>query len=54
MIDRKHTLPLSQEIWLVGMARSSVYYPAQAVNEVDQLLKRRVDELHMEFPFAGA
>ncbi|WP_208450875.1 hypothetical protein, partial [Burkholderia ambifaria] len=24
------------------------------VSEADQLLMRRIDELHMEFPFAGA
>jgi len=31
-----------------------VYYRAQPVSEADQLLMRRIDELHMEFPFAGA
>lgn len=36
------------------MARSSVYYRSQPVSETDQLLMRRIDELHMEFPFAGA
>ncbi len=54
MIDRKHALPISQQARLVGVARSSVYYRPQPVNEADQLLMRRIDELHMEFPFAGA
>ncbi|MFL9965392.1 IS3 family transposase, partial [Paraburkholderia sediminicola] len=54
MIDRDHALPVSQQARLVSIARSSVYYRAQPVSEADQLLMRRIDELHMEFPFAGA
>ena len=54
MIDRSHALPVSQQVRLVGIARSSAYYRAQPVSEADQLLMRRIDELHMEFPFAGA
>jgi putative transposase len=54
MIDRSHALPLSQQARLVGIARSSVYYRGQPVSEADQLLMRRIDELHMEVPFAGA
>ncbi|SAL81217.1 hypothetical protein AWB66_06392 [Caballeronia telluris] len=54
MIDRTHALPVSQQARLVGIARSSVYYRAQPVSEANQLLMRRIDELYMEFPFAGA
>ncbi|WP_414858479.1 IS3 family transposase [Paraburkholderia tropica] len=54
MIDRTHALPVSRQTRLVGIARSSAYYRAQPVSEVDQLLMRRIDEVHMEFPFAGA
>ncbi|WP_415872951.1 IS3 family transposase [Burkholderia ubonensis] len=54
MIDRKPTLPIAQQARLVGVARSSVYYRPQPVSGADQLLMRRIDELHMEFPFAGA
>ena len=32
----------------------SAYYRAQPVSEADQRLMRRIDELHLEFPFAGA
>ena len=38
----------------VGIARSSVYYPPQPVSEVELQLMRRIDELHLEFPFARA
>ena len=54
MIDRTHALPVSQQTRLVGIARSSAYYRPQPVSETDLLLMRRIDELHMEFPFAGA
>ncbi|AXF19031.1 hypothetical protein CUJ87_32580 (plasmid) [Paraburkholderia caledonica] len=54
MIDRTHALPVSQQARLVGIARSSVYYRAQPASEADRVLMRRIDELHMEFPFAGA
>jgi putative transposase len=54
MIDRGHQLPVSQQAKLVGIARSSAYYRPRQVSEVDQNLMRRIDELHLEFPFAGA
>ncbi|MGY6164001.1 IS3 family transposase [Paraburkholderia strydomiana] len=54
MIDRTHALPVSRQTRLVGIARSGAYYRPQPVSETDLLLMRRIDELHMEFPFAGA
>ncbi|PNE73353.1 IS3 family transposase [Burkholderia thailandensis] len=54
MIDRTHALPVSRQTRLVGIARSSAYYRPQPVSETDLLLMRRIDEVHMEFPFAGA
>lgn len=54
MINRRHALPVSHQTRLVGIARSSAYYRPQPVSEADLLLMRRIDELHMDFPFAGA
>lgn len=54
MIDRTHALPVSRQAKLVGIARSSVYYQARPVSPKDLALMRRIDELHLEFPFAGA
>ncbi len=54
MIDRAHALPIAQQARLVGIARSSVYYQRQPVSKTELKLMRRVDELHLEFPFAGA
>ena len=39
---------------LVGISRSSAYYLPQPVSEADLALMRRIDELHLEHPFAGA
>ena len=54
MIDRTHALAVSRQAKLVGIARSSVYYRAQPISDMDLKLMRRIDELHLEFPFAGA
>nr|WP_155623965.1 IS3 family transposase [Burkholderia territorii] len=54
MIDREHALPVVQQARLVGIARSSVYYEPRPDSETDLKLMRRIDELHLEFPFAGA
>ena len=54
MIDRTHDLPVARQAKALGLARSSVYYPPQPVSDADLALMRRMDELHMEWPFAGA
>jgi len=53
MIDRAHPLPVSRQVKLVGISRSSAYY-ASPVSAADLALMRRIDELHLEHPFAGA
>jgi putative transposase len=54
MIDRTHALSGSQQTQLVGTAGPSGYYRLRPVSGANELLMRRVDELHMEFPFARA
>lgn len=54
MIDRKHGLPVTRQAELVGLARSTVYYLPALVSAADLALMRRIDELHLEHPFAGA
>lgn len=53
MTDRNHALSLSRQAELLGISRGSLYYELRAVSEDDLMLMRRVDELHMEYPFAG-
>ena len=54
MIDREHVLPILKQAAAVGIARSTVYYLPRAVPAADLSLMRRIDELHLEFPFAGS
>ena len=54
MIDRSHQLPIKRQAELLAISRGSVYYHPEPVNEADLRLMRRIDELHLEHPFAGA
>ena len=54
MIDRSHDLPIRRQAELVNISRGSAYYKARPVSDGDLELMRRVDELHLELPFAGA
>jgi len=54
MIDRNHELALTKQAALLGISRGSVYYEPAPVSAADLALMRRLDELHLEFPFAGA
>ncbi len=53
MIDRGHRLPLAYQAKAVGMGRGSVYYRPRPVSAADLHLMRRIDELHLDHPFAG-
>jgi putative transposase len=39
---------------LVGISRGTVYYHPEPVSEAELALMRRIDELHLEHPFAGS
>ena len=54
MIDRTHELPLGRQARMLGLARSSVYYQPRPVSAEDLAVMRRMDELHLECPFAGS
>lgn len=54
MIDPTHELPIVRQAQLLDVSRSSVYYLPQATPESELALMRRIDELHLEYPFAGA
>ena len=54
MIDRAHGLPLTQQARLLGLSRGSLYYRPCPVSAEDLAVMRRIDELHLEFPFAGS
>jgi putative transposase len=54
MIDPGHDLPVVRQTELLELSRSNVYYLPRSVCEADLELMRRIDELHLNFPFAGA
>ena len=54
MMDRGIELPVKRQAQLLDLSRSSVYYVARALPERDLTLMRRLDELHLKWPFYGA
>ena len=54
MIDRQHELSITKQAEALGISRSSVYYFPRAVPAAELASMRRMDELHLEFPFAGS
>ena len=54
MIDRTHELPISRQCQILSLARSTAYYRPQDTSEADLTLMRCIDELHLEYPFAGS
>lgn len=54
MIDRSHDLPITRQAKMLNVSRGSVYYLPRAPSSADLALMRRMDELHLDFPFAGS
>lgn len=54
MIDRENSLPLSRQAALLKLSRGSLYYKARPVSPANLAIMRRIDELHLEYPFAGS
>ncbi len=54
MIDREHDLPITRQARALGISRGSVYYLPRPVSASDLAIMRRMDELHLELPFAGS
>jgi len=54
MIDRKHDLSITKQAEVLQISRGSVYYQPRPVSDADLAIMRRLDRLHLEFPFAGS
>jgi putative transposase len=54
LIDREHELPLVRQAQLLRLSRSSLYYEPRAVPEAELAIMRRIDALHLDYPFAGS
>lgn len=54
MINRTDPLPVSRQAAVLGISRGTVYYRPRPVSEEELALMRCLDELHLDYPFAGA
>jgi putative transposase len=54
MIDRSHQLSTTRQAKVLGISRGSVYYRPNSVSSFDLSIMRRIDELHLDYPFAGS
>ena len=53
MIDRSHDLPLARQAALLRLSRSRLYYEPRPVPAAALAIMRRIDALHLDYPFAG-
>jgi putative transposase len=54
MIDPEHDLPIQKQAKVLEISRSTVYYEPRPISDEDLWLMRRIDELHLSYPFAGS
>lgn len=54
MIDRDHILPLTRQAEILKLSRSGLYYRSRPVSPANLAIMRRIDELHLDYPFAGS
>jgi len=54
MIDPEHDLPITQQAEVLEISRSTVYYEPRKISDEDLWLMRRLDELHLNYPFSGS
>jgi len=54
MINRDHKLPLSRQAELLNISRGTIYYKSRDVSVADLNIMRRLDALHLDYPFAGS
>lgn len=53
MINRDHGLSVSRQAKVLGISWGSVYYLPRPTSDANLALMRRIDRLHLEYPFAG-
>ena len=54
MIDTSHGLSISRQAKVLNIGRGSIYYQPRPVSAEDLAIMRRIDELHLDYPFAGS
>ncbi len=54
MLARNHDLPVARQAKTLNISRGAVYYKPRPVSPKNLKIMRRLDELHLEYPFAGS
>ena len=54
MIDPEHGLSIQKQAEVLEISRSTVYYRPRPVSALDLWRMRQIDELHVNYPFAGS
>jgi putative transposase len=54
MINPNYDLSLTRQAELLQLSRASLYYEPVGVSPEDLKLMRRINELHLEWPFLGS
>ena len=54
MIDRIHALKISRQCELLDLQRSTFYYTPKADHSESLELMRKIDALHLDFPWMGS
>lgn len=54
MINKKYALPITRQCKILDLSRSSLYYQAVEIGEVDLSMMSLMDEIHLRYPFYGS
>jgi len=54
MTDRDHCLSVGRQAKALGISRGRVCYAPRPTPDADLAPMRRIDESHLEYPFAGS
>ncbi len=54
MIDPEHALPIARQAGELEISRSTICDRPRPIPDADPMSMRRIDELHVKYPFAGS
>jgi len=54
MIDKSHTLSVVKQCRMLDVHRSTVYYKKRGPRQNELDLMRKIDEIHLKYPFMGS
>jgi len=54
MIDRTDDLPVKRQCEILELSRSGIYYTPLPISARDMELMRKIDEIHLAYPFYGS